>query len=352
GTMQRTDRGTVLSATGSGAATLGPGALLWLSRSDVRAELDMADCIVAVEQAFMQYARGQLPVAPGVLGAHFRDGGFHVKTAGAGLDPCYFAAKINANFPFNPTRHHLPTIQGVIALFDGARGVPLAVMDSIEITILRTAAASAIGAKQLATAGAATVTICGCGNQGRSHLRALALVRPIRRTFAVDANPSAAQAFSEELSKELGIEVSPADSLAAAVHASDICVTATPSRVPVFLASMLHPGLFIAAVGADNEEKQELDPEVMRRAKVVTDLTAQTAAIGDLHPAIAAGVMTPADVHAELGQVLVGERPGRTSDDEMFVFDSTGTALQDVAAAALVYERAVRSGRGAVVNLT
>ena len=330
---------------------MNPGTLLWLSRSDVRAELGLVECIAAVEEAFARHARGQAPVEPGVLGAHVHDGGFHVKTAAAGSDPCYFAAKINANFPLNPAKHALPTIQGLIVLFDGQRGIPLAVMDSIEITILRTAAASAVAARHLAKADATTATICGCGNQGRSHLRALALVRPIRRAFALDANPAISGAFSNELGAELGIDIIPTDSLTDAVAASDICVTATPSHQPVFFASMLHSGLFIAAVGADNPEKQELEPEVLRRSKVVVDLVGQAAAMGDLHHAIAAGVMAREAIHAELGQILVGARPGRTSDAEVFVFDSTGTALQDVAAAALVYERALRSGRGVVLNL-
>lgn len=337
------------SMPGSSARPSNP--LLFLSRQDVRAELGLADCITAVEDVFRDHALGQVPVAPGVLGAHLNDGGFHVKTAGAGTDPCYFAAKINANFPLNPARHHLPTIQGLIALFDGVRGIPLAVMDSIEITVLRTAAASAIAAKHLATDAAATVTICGCGDQGKSHLRALALVRPIRRAFAVDPKPGAALAFSKELGAELNIEIEPTTSLADAIARSDMCVTATTSREPILFASMLHPGLFVAAVGADNPQKQELEPEAMRKCKVVTDLTQQAAVMGDLHHAMEAGVLTAQDVHAELGQILIGSRPGRVSDDEAFVFDSTGTALQDVAAAALVYERALRLGRGTILDL-
>ena len=328
-----------------------PGEIRFLSREEVRAGLDLADCIRAVEEAFTSHARGLTPCAPGVLGAHLHGGGFHIKTAALGAQPCYFAAKINGNFPLNPARHSLPTIQGLIVLFDGERGVPLAVMDSIEITILRTAAASAIAAKYLAKASAATITICGCGNQGESHLRAMALVRPIRRALAFDQNPERARRFALERGRELGIEVVPVDSLAGAVRASDICVTCTPSREPIVTAAMLHPGLFIAAVGADSQDKQELTPEVLQRSKVVVDLLEQAATIGELHHAMVAGVMARGEVHGELGQVVVGERPGRVSDQEIFVFDSTGTALQDVAAAALVYERAGTAGRGTILSL-
>ncbi len=319
--------------------------LLLLTRRDVAALLDLSDTIRVVEAAFRNHAEGRIPIPPGVLGAHFEDGGFHIKT-GALPEPRYFAAKINANFPANPKRFGLPTIQGLIALFDAERGTPLALMDSIEITILRTAAASAVAARYLARTDAATVTICGCGNQGKSHLRAMMQVRPIRRAFAVDAQPETARWFAEALTAELSIDVQMLESLAEAVGQSDICVTCTTSRRPILTAAMVRPGMFIAAVGADNPEKQELEPEVLSMSKVVVDLLEQAAVMGDLHHAIAAGAMAAASVHAELGQVVAGQRAGRTSEEETFVFDSTGTALQDVAAAALVYERAVETGKG------
>jgi len=319
--------------------------LLLLTRRDVAALLDLSDTIRVVEAVFRDHAEGRIPMPPGVLGAHLEDGGFHIKTAALAA-PRYFAAKINANFPGNPERFGLPTIQGLIALFDAERGTPLALMDSIEITLLRTAAASAVAARYLARADASTVTICGCGNQGKSHLRALMKVRPIRRAFAVDAHPETAQWFAEVLAAELSIEVQMMESLAEAVAQSDMCVTCTPCRQPILTAAMLRPGLFIAAVGADHPEKQELEPAVLAAAKVVVDLVEQAAVMGELHHAIAAGVMTAAAVHAELGQVVAGQRAGRTSDEEIFVFDSTGTALQDVAAATLVYERAGETGRG------
>ncbi len=326
--------------------------MLILPRAEVAQLLDMSDCIDAVERAFIQHAKGELPTAPGILGAHVSGGGYHVKTAALGGKPGYFAAKINANFPDNFTTRGLPTIQGVIALFDLTSGKPLAILDSIEITILRTAAASAVAARRLARADARTVTIYGCGTQGRSHLRALALIRPLRRGYAIDIDRDRAASFAKDLSAELGIQVTPNEQLADAVAASEICVTCTPARQPIFHAALLRPGLFIAAVGADNPEKHEIEPAALAKSKVVVDLVDQAASIGDLHHAIDAGVMRVADVHAELGQILAGLRPGRTSDDETFVFDSTGAALQDVAAAAVVYERAIRSGCGTTLELT
>jgi alanine dehydrogenase len=322
------------------------GYLLFLNQADVRELLDLPECIAAVASAFRAHAQGNVPIAPGILGAHIGEGGFHVKTAALGGTPAYFATKINANFPGNPSRFGLPAIQGLIALFEAGRGTPLAVMDSIEITILRTAAASAVAATHLARPDAAILTICGCGNQGRSHLRALLQVRPIRQVFAFDTDPERAERFARELGDELRLDIRTVRTLDEAVPGSDICVTCTPARAPILSASLLRPGLFIAAVGADNPDKQELEPGVLLGSTVVVDILEQAATIGELHHAIAAGVMGPADVHAELGQIVAGLRPGRMSEEEVFVFDSTGTALQDVAAASLVYERALRLGRG------
>jgi ornithine cyclodeaminase/alanine dehydrogenase-like protein (mu-crystallin family) len=320
--------------------------MLFLDRQDVIALLPMPLCIAAVERAFAMHAAGRLPTAPGVLASHVDGGGYHVKTAAIGGSPGFFAAKINANFPGNPERHGLPTIQGMIGLFDTESGRPLALLDSIEITTLRTAAASAIAARLLARPDAGSLLICGCGNQGRAHLRALLLVRRLRRVLAHDRDPVRQQAFISEMAAETGLDIEPAGSVADALPGCEIAVTCTPGREVLVSAGDIRPGHFIAAVGADSEGKQELDVEVLCRSLVVADLAAQAATMGELQHAIAARRMDIGELHAELGQVINGMRPGRSSDAQIFVFDSTGTALQDVAAAAVVYEQARACGRG------
>ena len=314
--------------------------MILLSRSEVEKLLTIEECIEAVERAFVQYASGGIAAPPGILGTHLAGGGFHVKTAVLGTDRVYYAAKINANFPGNPDRLGLPAIQGVIGLFDAVSGQPLCLLDSIEITTLRTAAASAVAARHLARTNADTVAVYGCGNQGRANLRALAIVRPIRRVFALDQDRRRREEFSQPMSRELSIAVEATDDVVSALSSSSICVTCTPSRQPIFPLAAIRPGHFIAAVGADSPVKWEIDPRVLAESRVVTDITAQAATIGDLHHAIDAGLMSEADVYAELGEVCAGSRPGRTTEEDVFVFDSTGTALQDVAAAALVFERA------------
>ena len=322
-----------------------PSGTLLLTRQQVSELLTLEDCIPAVEEAFRLYGSGKA-AAPGILGVHTDGGGFHIKTSLLDLSRCYFALKVNANFFNNSKLYAMPNIQGLVILCDGLNGYPLAVMDSIEITIQRTGAATAVAAKYLARANSGTVTICGCGNQGRVQLRAIAKVLPIRKAFAVDVDPECASQFAVEQSRALGIEVVPASDLGAAVRSSDVCITCTPSQRWIVDYKDVRPGSFIAGVGADNEHKQELHPKLMAANKVVVDLLDQCASIGDLHHAIAAGVATRDNVYAELGEIVAGRKPGRTSDDEITVFDSTGTALQDVAAAAIVYERARAAGAG------
>jgi ornithine cyclodeaminase/alanine dehydrogenase-like protein (mu-crystallin family) len=285
-----------------------------------------------------------------VLGVPSRGGKFHVKAAGLERGRPYFAAKTNGNFPENPRRHGLPAIQGVLVLCDAGDGRPLAVMDSMEVTLRRTAAATAVAAKRLARADSATVTICGCGVQGAAQLRALTHVLPLKTAYAFDADEARATAFARELSGELGLDVRAVGALEESLARSAVCVTCTPSRRPLLFRGQVAPGTFVAAVGADSHDKQELDAGLMAVATVVADVVEQCAAMGDLHHALLAGALRKEDV-AELGDVVAGRRPGRRSSEEITIFDSTGTAIQDVAAAAVVYERAQASGAGLRVAL-
>jgi alanine dehydrogenase len=322
-----------------------PAGALLLSRSDVERLLTPDACIAAVEDAFRQHALGNLP-APGILGLHAAEGSFHVKAAFINADRFYFAAKLNANFPHNGARHGLPTIQGVVILCDAASGVPLAVMDSMAITALRTAAATAVAAKYLAPEGCEAVLICGCGAQAAAQLRALLRVRRPARVYAYDQDSEKARQFASRQEAELPIEVSAVPDLREAAAASRIIVTCTTARRWFLAHDMVRPGTFVAAVGADSEQKQEIDPQLLAQCTLVTDLTEQACTIGELHHAIDAGALSRVDVHAELGEVVAGAKRGRTRGDEIIVFDSTGTGLQDVAAAAAVYRRALGQHTG------
>lgn len=316
---------------------------LVLTRSDVKRLLDYDSCIDAVEAAF----RSSAVIPASVMGTHVDGGGFHVKAAG--LDRVY-AVKTNANFPGNPSARGLPTIQGVLSLHDAVDGRLLALMDSIEITSIRTAAATAVAARHLARKDSKTVTIIGCGIQGRSQLRALRRVRPIERVFAFDVNQSLARSYADEMTAD-DVEVVAIEDFHDRLDVSDIVITCTPSRAAFLYKADISPGTFVGAVGADSDTKQELSPDLLASSKLVVDVLEQCATIGDLHHALEAGVMRREDVHADLAQILNGDASGRTSDDEIIVFDSTGTALEDVAAAIVVYERAKSQKAGIEVML-
>ncbi len=251
----------------------------------------------------------------------------------------YLVAKANANFPGNPALG-LPTIQGLILMADGRDGRPLAILDSIEITLLRTAAATAVAAKHLARPNSSVITVCGCGEQSRAQLRSLARVLRIERVYAYDQDGCRSDRLADDLALELHAEILPVDDLAWASSRSDVCVTVTTSTEFLLGPNDVRPGTFIAAVGADNPEKREIHPALMATSKVVVDDLEQCATIGDLHHALEAGTMTKTEVHGDLAAVVAGRIPGRASDEGITIFDSTGVALEDAAAAALVYGRA------------
>jgi ornithine cyclodeaminase/alanine dehydrogenase len=318
---------------------------LLLSREDVASLLTLPEYVEIVEEAFRAYAEGRT-VAPGLLHADVPDGEFHVKSGGLELARPYFCLKANAGFYRNRDRFGLPNIQGMIVLYSAENGYPLALMDSIEITVNRTGAAGAVAAKHLARPESRVVTVCGCGTQGRIQLQALKEVLPVERVFAFDVDSGAARRFAAEMEGQLGLEVTVASDLPAAVGKSDVCVTCTPARHHFLKSEDVTPGTFVSAFGADSPEKWEIDPGLMASGTVVVDILEQCATVGELHHALRAGVMEEDDVHAGLGEVVTGRKAGRTAEEEITVFDATGTGLQDAASAAAAYERALERGRG------
>jgi ornithine cyclodeaminase/alanine dehydrogenase len=324
---------------------------LVLSGNDLRELMRFEDYVEAVADAFRLLAEGrcQSPV-PTEIPA--RDGTFHIKAGSLPRGAGYVAAKINGNFPFNRARHGLATIQGAVYLADASDGRALALLDSAEITLQRTGAATAVAARHLARGDATTAAICGCGEQGRIQLTALRHVLNLRTVFAWDVDAEAARAFARRMAAETGIEVKAVDRLDEATRASDVIATCTTAREPFLGIGHVRPGTFVAAVGADSPVKNELTPELMAGATVVVDVLEQALVMGDLHHAVAAGAMTAADVHAELGRLVSGERPGRRNADEITIFDSTGTGIQDVAAASRAYELARNRGVGLACGLS
>ena len=315
---------------------------LILTQRDLKRLVSRADYLRAVEQGFMASAEGRAQ-SPAPLHIEAEAGGLHAKAALLSAERTYLAVKANSNFAQNPALHDLPTIQGALLLFDGENGALLAIMDSIELTIMRTAAATALAAQYLARDDSRTLMICGCGVQARAQAAAVSDVRNFARGFAWDADPARAQAFATEMSQELGFPFEVAKSLGDAARASDVIVTCTTAHEPFLDETHVMPGTFVAAVGADSSSKNEIAPALMAKALIYADVTAQALTMGDTLHAVAAAAKLGSDIKGELADLVSGRAPGRNSDDEIIVFDSTGTAIEDVASAAVAFERALDS---------
>jgi alanine dehydrogenase len=235
----------------------------------------------------------------------------------------------------------------VTPLFDAERGEPLAVLDGAWMNPYKTGAAGATGTDALARADATDLAVIGSGTQARGQVRAHATVREFERVRVYSPTAANREAFAAEFDATLDADVEAVGSSADAVAGADVVVTATTASEPVIDAADLAPGAHVTAVGQYDPGKRELDHETVARATYVPDLRARaTADAGSFLSALAAGAVDEDHVHAELGEVVAGVEPGRTGADELTVFDSGGTAIETVAGAHLLYERAVERGLG------
>ena len=314
-------------------------------RSDIKRLMSLSEYIKIVEKAFTAHAKDNI-LKTDLLHVDAEKGEFHIKVGGLTHPKSYFGLKCNGGFFQNKQNFGLPNIQGLILLYDAENGSPLAIFESGEITIKRTGAATAVAAKYLALEKTETVTICGCGMQGRIQLLSLSEVRDIKKVYAYDSDTAAAEKFCQEMSEQLEIPVITTDDLAGAIEESQICVTCTPAKEYFIEKNYAHKGLFIAGVGADSPDKQEIDPQLVIDCKIVADILDQCISVGEIHHAIERSMMQKESVHAEIGEIIIGKKRGRESDEEIILYDATGTALQDVACAIHIYEKSLRENVG------
>jgi len=325
-----------------------------LSKKDVQRALPMKECIELMKAAFAQLSSGQ---------AHVPLRSQLPVTAHEGVTifmPAYLAqsgdlgAKIVSVFPRN-LKANLPTIHAVVFVIDSRTGIPMALMDGTYLTALRTGAASGAATDLLARKDARLLVLFGAGTQARTQLEAVCTVRPITKVLVCDVDPKRAKDFVEEM-KGRGAPI-PNDirwiaSAEEGVKEADIICTATTSSKPVFEGKALRPGTHINAVGAYTPQMQEVDSETIRRAKVVVDSRqASLAEAGDLIAPLHQGVINEKHIHAEIGEIVAGRKVGRESDSEITYFKSVGIAVQDVAAARRVLDKATELGLGAEVEL-
>ncbi len=316
-------------------------------RQCVRLDLDSVDI---VERAFAALATGGV-VMPPILSMAIpeRHGEVDVKTAYVpGLDG--FAIKVSPGFFDNPKRG-LPSLNGLMVLLDAETGIVKAVLlDNGYLTDVRTAAAGAVAARHLAPQHVATAGVIGAGVQAELQIRALRLVRDFDELVVWARDAAKAEAYAARMEEALERPVRVASSAEEVVRTAQVVVTTTPAREPLVRAEWLHPGLHITAMGSDAAEKTELAPQVLVRAdRFVCDRRSQSAALGEIRAALAAGVFDVARAD-ELGELCAGRKPGRRHEDEITVCDLTGTGVQDTAIATHAFGVARARGFGSVVR--
>ncbi|HET8679689.1 MAG TPA: ornithine cyclodeaminase family protein [bacterium] len=324
---------------------------LLLREADVRQLLTMEDAIGLMEDALRAFSTGGVvqPVRTAVpVQPH---AGF------LALMPAYLTSKEALGskavtfFPKNADRS-LPTHMAIILLWDHATGELLAMMDGRLITEMRTAATSAAATKALARPEAATLGVLGAGVQARSHLEALRLVRPLERVRIWSRTATRARTFADQMAKRHRIPVKAVATPEEVVRDAQIIVTVTSSQTPVLKGEWVAPGTHINAVGAPRPDWREMDSALVRRASLFVDSRAGALVeSGDLLLAIGEGAITEAHIRGEIGEVLAGRVAGRRTPEEITLFKSLGMAVEDVATARWVYERAQARGLGQHIEM-
>ncbi len=311
-----------------------------VTRAEIERVLPGVDVVAAMERAFVTYSSGRAIVPPvGELLFPDPPGDAHIKYGYIEGDEV-FVVKVATGFYDNP-RHNLPPNSGLMLVFDARTGMPQAVLlDEGHLTNVRTAAAGAVAAKYLAPSDVSTIAVLGAGLQARMQAIQLKSVTDCRRVALWARRRDAADACAADLTAA-GFSITVVDSPAAAAAEANLIVTATAATAPLLRAADIHPGTHITAMGSDTEAKQELSAELLAKAdRVVADSIAQCLVRGEISRALAAGAIEQDDL-VELGDVISGKLPGRTSDDEITVADLTGVAVQDIEIA-----KAVLAGLG------
>ncbi|MBI5564553.1 MAG: ornithine cyclodeaminase family protein [Chloroflexi bacterium] len=325
--------------------------LLILNQAEVEQLLPMSDCITVMMDALMALARGQVhlplrmvvrpPEAAGVLA---------LMPAYVSGENAAFGIKIIGVFTGNPALGK-DSHQGAVLLLSGETGEPLALMNASAITAIRTAAVSGVATRVLARAESGDLAIIGSGVQAKSHLAAMTCVRPIRRVRVVSRNPAHAQQFVRDVRDVYAFPIEAVGTIEAAVRDADLIVTATSSSEPVLKREWVSHGAHLNIVGASQSFAREVDSATMAASSLFVDRRESTInESGDYLFALREGAITADHIRAEIGEVLVGARPGRINPDEITLFKSLGLAIEDLAAAEHVYREAQKTGAGTWVE--
>lgn len=323
--------------------------ILWLNRKDMDGLIDIHNVLPVVENAFWEHGRGRVQMPPKVY-LDFKVHNGDLRTMPGYLEDMDIAGvKLVNVHPDNP-KIGLPTVMALMVLNSTKTGAPLAIMDGTTLTDLRTGAAGGVAAKYLSREDSRVVGLIGLGRQARTQLRAIMAVRDINKVKIFDRSKESTVAFKVEMGKEMEVEIE-SEPDAHEVCDCDILVTTTPVKSPVVKAGWIREGTHINAIGADATGKEELDPMILKNAKVIVDAIQQASHSGEVNVPISTGIFSVNEIYAELGQIVSGIMQGREDDGDITVFDSTGLAIQDVVTADLAYQKALERKVGLELEL-
>jgi alanine dehydrogenase len=322
---------------------------LLLNSDDVHENAEMDELVPAIEEAFAAYQRGDAQMPPkSYIDLPAYNGDF--RSMPAYLDAGEWDAAgvkwVNVHTD-NEAQYDLPTVMGTMIYSDPKNAFPLAILDGTELTMKRTGAAAAVATDHLAVADASSLGIVGAGVQSYTQLEAISTVRDIEEVVVSDLSEERVARFIDTFEDRFDVR---AGSIAEAA-ACDVLSTVTPVEEPIVSRDAVGDHTHINAMGADAEGKHELADEVLLDAKLVIDDYEQTTHSGEINVPYSAGVLGDDDIYGQIGEIIVGDREGRTDADGITVFDSTGLAIQDVAAAHVVYEHANERDNGYAFDL-
>jgi alanine dehydrogenase len=318
--------------------------ILWLSEDEVKSSLTMEETIEAVEEAFREHGLGKAQMPPKSY-LYYRKYDGDLRTMPAYLEELdVTGVKVVNVHPANPGIG-LPTVMAVVILNSPKTGAPLAMMGGTHLTSMRTGAAGAVAAKYLARKNSHVAGIIGAGAQARTQLLGLSKIFAIEKVLVSDVSLERCRALERDCRSFLDVEYDLTTEIKDACNC-DILVTTTPSRKPLVKDEWISEGTHINAIGADAKGKEELEPGILGRAKVVVDDLAQASHSGEVNVPLTKGLFSPEGIYATIGKIVAGKVAGRVSDDEITVFDSTGLAIQDVATATRVHQKALETGIG------
>ncbi|MGN0659788.1 MAG: ornithine cyclodeaminase family protein [Emergencia sp.] len=326
---------------------------LLLTRADVKELISIPDVFISSEKAYKALSSGNV-IQPDIVSITMPmfNGELDIKS-GCVASEEVIGIKLASGYPDNEKKYGMPTMYALFCLLDAKTSFPLCIADAGLITYYRTAAAGAYAAVKLARPDSRTMAVLGTGALAQMHVRATKTYFPIDEVHVYGIDTGQTERFMKTLGEEYSdVVFSRYDNVRDAVENADIIATATNSTEILLRAEWVRKGTHINAFGCDMSSKQELDPELFSAGKVVVDSLREAAVRGDTHHALEEGYIRPDDVYAEIGEIALGEKNGRETEEEITIFDSVGLSAQDIAAVEVIYQKALEKGIGREFDFT